>query len=118
MWQCHIINSCTFSPLVLLYLVKFLRFVSPPGQFRIKIQNFAFLIRFSVICFFYDTRNIWLHTHKPDVSDVIEKLPRPSLPRSLVFSKYFDMPCMYILFFVLAYTRLYKIWSLNRSSRT
>ena len=79
MRQCHITNSCACSPLVLLHLVLFLQFVSPLWQFRIKIQKFALLIRFSVICIFYDSTHFWLHTHRIDVSDVIAKLPRPSL---------------------------------------
>ena len=75
MQQCHIANSYTCSPLVLLRLVLFLQFLSPPWQFRIKIQKFALLIRFSVICIFYGTTYIWLHTHKIHVSADIEILP-------------------------------------------
>ena len=85
MRQRHITNSCACSPLVLLHLVLFLQFVSPPWQFRINIKKFALLIRFSVICIFYDTTHFWLHTHRIDVGDIIEKLPRPSFSLLKIF---------------------------------
>ena len=86
MCQCHITTSCTCSPLVLLHLVLFLRFIFRPRQSRIQILTLAFAIRLLFICIFYGSIHSWLHTRTIDLSNDIEKNPglRPSF--SQIFS--------------------------------
>ena len=85
MRQCHITTFRTFSPLVVLHLVLFLRFIFPPQQFRIQILVFAiyklaFAIRLLFICIFYGSIYFWLYTRTVDLSGDIERNlgPKPS----------------------------------------
>ena len=84
--QCHITTFRTCSPLVLLHLVLFLRFISPPRQLRIKILKLAFAIRFSFIYIFYGSIHIWLCTRTIALSGDIEKNPGPRPSSSQNFS--------------------------------
>ena len=77
MRQCHIMNFCICSPLVLLHLVLFLRFISSPRQFRIQILTLAFAIRFSFVCIFCGSINVWLYDGTIDLSGDMEKNPGP-----------------------------------------
>ena len=53
--QCQITPFRTCSPLVLLHLVLFLRYNSPPRQFRIQTLKLAFAMHLSR----YSRINIW-----------------------------------------------------------
>ena len=75
MRQCHIMTFRTCSPLVLLHLVSYLRFISRPRQFRIQILKLAFAFRFSFICTFYSSIHIWFNTRTTDLCGNIEKKP-------------------------------------------
>ena len=75
--QYHIATFCTCCSLVLLHLVFFLRFISPPPRFRIQIVKLVFAIRFLFICIFYGSVHIWLYTRTIDLSGDIEKNPGP-----------------------------------------
>ena len=83
MYQCHI---TTISPLVLLHMVLFFRFIFPPGQFRNQILKLAFAIRLLFICIFYGSIHIWLYTRIIDLSGDIEKNPGPRPSSSQNFS--------------------------------
>ena len=85
MRQCHITTFCIFSPLVLLHQVLFLRIISPPRQFRIKILKVAFTIQFLFMCIFNVSIHIWSYTRTVDRSGYIEKNPGPRLSSSLNF---------------------------------
>ena len=79
MSQCHVATFRTCSPLVLLHLVLFLRFISPPQQFRIQFLKLAFPMRFLFICFCYASIHIWLHTRTIDPGGDLEKNSGPGL---------------------------------------
>ena len=75
--HCHITTFRTCSPLVLLHLVLFLRFIFRPRPSRIQILKLAFAIRLLFICIFYGSIHIWLYTRIIDLSGDIEKNPGP-----------------------------------------
>ena len=75
MCQCHITTFCTCSPLVLLHLVLFLRFIFHLRQFRIQILKLAFANRLLFISIFYGSIHIWLNTCMTDLSGDIESNP-------------------------------------------
>ena len=64
MCQCHITTFRTCSPLVLLYLILFLRFFSPLWQFRIHILKLHLQ---------YGGIHIWLYIRTINMSGDIEK---------------------------------------------
>ena len=68
MHQCHLMTFCTCSPLVLLHMVLYFRFIFPPRQLRNQILKLAFAIRFLFICIFYGSIHIWLYTRVIDLS--------------------------------------------------
>ena len=84
--HCHITTFRTCSPLVLLYLVLFLRFISRLQPSRIQILKLAFAIRLLFICIFYGSIHIWLYTRIIDLSGDIEKNPGPRPSSSQNFS--------------------------------
>ena len=94
MRQCHRTTFRTCSPLILLYLVLFLRFIFRPRQFR--ILKLAFAIRILFICIFYGSILIWVYTHiwlcihiwlcTIDLSSDIENNPEPRPSSSQNFS--------------------------------
>ena len=86
MRHCHITTFRTCSPLILLHLVLFLRFIFPPWQSRIQIPKLAFAIRLLFICIFYGSIHIWLYTRTIDLSGDIEKNPGASPSFSQNFS--------------------------------
>ena len=89
MRQCHITTFRTCFPLVMFHVVLFLRFISPPREFRIQILKLAFLIRFLFICIFYGSIHIWLYIPVINLSGDAEKIPVPSPSSS---QNFFDLP--------------------------
>ena len=73
MHQYHIMTFCTCSPLVLLHIVLFFRFIFPPRQLKNQILKLPFAIRLLFICIFYGSIHIWLYTRIIDLSVDIEK---------------------------------------------
>ena len=78
MRQCHITTFRTCFPLVMFHVVLFLRFISPPREYRIQILKLAFLIRYLFICIFYGSIYIWLYIPVIDLRGDAEKSPVPS----------------------------------------
>ena len=76
----------TCSPLILLHMVLFLRFIFPSRQFRNQILKLAFAVRLLSICIFHVSIQIWLYTRKIDLSGEIEKNLGPRLNSSQHFS--------------------------------
>ena len=81
--QCHITTFCTFSPLVLLHQILFLRIISPPRQLRIKILKVAFTMKFLFMFIFNVSIHFWSYTRTVDRSGYIAKNPGPRLSSSL-----------------------------------
>ena len=71
------------SPLVLLRLLLFLRFISPAWKF--KILKLAVAIRFSFIYIFYGSIHTWLYTLTIDLSGDIRNKSGPRLSSSQNF---------------------------------
>ena len=88
MRQCHITTYRTCSPLVLLHLVLFLRFIFRSRQSRIQILKLVIAMRLSFICIFYGSIHILSHTRTIDLSGEIEKNPGPRPSFSQNFSIY------------------------------
>ena len=86
MRKCHITTFPTCSPLVLLHLVLYLRFIFCPRQSRNQILKLAFAIRLLSICNFYGSIHICLYTRTIDPSGDIEKNPGPRPSSSQNFS--------------------------------
>ena len=84
MRQCHVTSFRTWPCLALLHLVVFLKFTSPPRQFRILILKLAFAIKFS----FMYLLHIWLYTCTIDLRGDIKKNPGPRPRTGWKVSKY------------------------------
>ena len=85
MHHCHLTTVCPCSPLVLLHMVLFFRFIFPPRQFRNQILKLAFAIRLSFIFIFYSSIHICLYTRIFDLTGDIQISPgpRPSSSQNL-----------------------------------
>ena len=81
----HNVFFRTCSPLLLLHLVLFLRFIFCLRQSRIQILRLAFAIRLLFICIFYGIIHIWLYTCTIDLSGDIKKNPGPRLVLLKIF---------------------------------
>ena len=65
MRKCHITTFRACSPLVLLHLLLYLRFIFSPRQSRNQILKLPFAVRLLSICNFYGSIHIWSYFFGP-----------------------------------------------------